>query len=210
MQTLLKRFTKLSALSIGMSLLFVGSAAAHVTVTPGEVITASRTTFAVSVPNESNNPVIEVRVLIPGGLTSVRPFAKTGWNLEVETTGEGENVNATEITWTSAGGTVPQNLKDDFYFGAKVPGEPTDLIWKSYETYSDGRTVGWDQEPTGAEGVKPWSVTRIVSETEQTATINKIEQATADASKSADRALYVAIIGAALGLGGLIMAMRRK
>ena len=113
-----------------MTLLFSMTASAHVTVSPKQVLTAERVTFAVSVPNEHDTPVVGVRVVIPEGLTSVRPYAKAGWEVEVKTTGEGENISATEITWTSAGNDVPVNLKDDFLFGAKAPADAGDLVWR--------------------------------------------------------------------------------
>lgn len=201
---------KISAIGLAMSMFMVGSAAAHVVVRPAEVKTAERATFAVSVPNEHDTPVVGVRLVIPDGLTSVRPFAKAGWNIAVATTGEGEEVTATEITWTSAGGTVPVNLKDDFLFGAKAPAGATELKWKAYETYGDGTVVAWEQEPSEADDNKPYSVTEVITETETEASIARAEAAAAHADEAADRAFYMAVIALALGAAGLAVAVRKK
>jgi uncharacterized protein YcnI len=154
--------------------------------------------------------VVGVRLLIPEGLTSVRPFAKAGWNVSVTKTGEGENVTASEIIWTSAGGTVPVDLKDDFLFGAKLPDNPTELKWKAYETYQDGKVVAWDQDPSEAEDNTPYSVTKVKAESDASAKLARVEQAAADADKAADQALYVAIAAAALGITGIFLALRKK
>lgn len=206
-------FNKTAVIAIATLSLILAApvpASAHIVVTPGEITTSARTNFAVSVPNEHDTPVVKVRLVLPEGLASVRPFAKTGWNISVAKTGEGENVMATEITWTSAGGTVPADMKDEFLFSALVPAEPTELKWKAYETYQDGLVVAWDQEPGGGEDNKPYSVTKVVGETETQASLKKIEQATADADKAADRALYLSIIAALLGVAGIVLATRKK
>lgn len=144
------------------------TASAHVVVKPGEVKTAERATFAVSVPNEHQTPVVEVRLLIPEGLESVRPFAKLGWDVRIVKNGEGENAKVTEIVWS--GGKIPVDLKDEFQFGAKTPANETELQWKAYETYEDGLVVAWDQEPSEVEGSKPYSVTKVAASDDEEAT----------------------------------------
>lgn len=191
-------------------LAFSATVAAHVTVSPKQVLVSERATFAVSVPNEHDTPVVAVRLVIPEGLTSVRPFAKPGWNIEVVTIGEGEEVSATEIKWTSAGGTVPVDLKDDFLFGAKAPSDAGELQWKAYETYQDGTVVGWDQVPSEEEGNKPYSVTKILTETETASSVAKAETAASEARTTANRALIAGIAGIVLGIVGIGLAVRKN
>lgn len=210
MNTIIKKLSITGFLTGALLLIFTASVSAHVAVSPKEVLTAERVTFAVSVPNEHDTPVVAVRLVIPEGLTSVRPFAKAGWNVEVVKTGEGENVSATEIKWTSVGGTVPVDLKDDFLFGAKAPEDTSDLIWRAYETYGDGTVVAWDQEPSGAEGNKPYSITKVVTETAQQAAVNEAVQTASDAQTAANRALYVAIASVLIGLFAVFFATRKK
>lgn len=210
MKTTIKTLPLVALIISVMALTISSTASAHVVVSPKQVLTAERATFAVSVPNEHDTPVVVVRLQIPEGLTSVRPYAKQGWNIETLKSGEGENVKVTEIKWTSAGATVPVDQKDDFLFGAKAPEKTTELKWKAYETYENGLVVAWDQEPSEAEGSKPYSVTKIVSETAQDTATKKADQAAANANSIANRSMYVAISGVLLGLGGIFLATRKK
>lgn len=210
MQTVAKRFSLVGVLVGVLVLFFASTASAHVTVSPKQVLTAERLTFAVSVPNEHDTPVVGVRLIVPEGLSSVRPYAKSGWDIEVTKTGEGENISATEIKWTSDGDNVPVNLKDDFLFGAKAPEGETELVWKAYETYADGTIVAWEQEPSEADGNKPYSVTKVVSEADATVSSVSAEAAAGDAKVAADRALYAGIAGIVLGLIGVALATRKK
>lgn len=206
----IKKLPLLGMIVSVLVLAFSSSASAHVVVSPKQVLTAERATFAVSVPNEHDSPVVVVRLVIPEGLASVRPYAKQGWNIEVTKTGEGENTKVTEIVWTSVGADVPVDLKDDFLFGAKAPEKTIELKWKAYETYADGRVVGWEQEPSEAEDSKPYSVTKVISETAQDAATKKVDTAAAEAEAVANRSLYIAVAGVIMGLVAIFLATRRK
>ncbi len=193
-----------------LSVIVSFNASAHVVVTPNEVLTSQRTTFAVSVPNEHDTPVTAVRLIIPEGLSSVRPYAKQGWDVKVATTGAGETLSTSEITWTSADATVPVNLKDDFLFSAKTPSNSTSLVWKAYETYQSGLTVAWEQAPSDAKDNTPYSVTEVVSQTQQDKNLQEATRAAAQANIVAQRSLYVAIAGVVLGLIAIFLATRKK
>jgi uncharacterized protein YcnI len=205
---------KISIMTILMSvflLFFSATVSAHVVINPKEVLTSSRATFAVSVPNESDtSAVVGVRLVIPEGLTSVTPFAKSGWNVETVSIGEGEESVVSQIIWTSAGGSVPVSLKDEFLFGAKAPVDTAELIWKAYETYADGMVVAWDQEPSDAEDNMPYSVTKVVSETAQEIAVNEANQSANDAKNSANQALYIAVAGLVVGFVAVFLATRKK
>ncbi len=198
-------FRKIIGLAIGAivpALTFAQVASAHVVVRPAEVKTAARETFLVSVPNEHDTSVVGVRLVIPEGLESVRPFAKAGWSVSLTKSGEGEAAKVTEIVWT--GGAIPVDLKDDFYFGAKAPAGEAELQWKAYETYADGTIVSWDQATEsetegGTSG--PYSKTKVVS---KSANESAIEAASDKARAAESRAKVAYILGAAgLVLGGL-------
>lgn len=190
-----------------MTLFLSNVASAHVVVTPKQVLTGERVTFSVSVPNEHDVPVVQVRLVIPDDLSSVRPHAKQGWNIEVTKTGEGENISATEIIWKSADANVPVDLKDDFLFSAKTPDTTSDLQWKAYETYADGKVVAWEQDPASAQASsKPYSITKVTSEAEQPAATSKVNSANA----TAKWALYTGVAGIVLGLIAISLATRKK
>lgn len=186
------------------------SAFAHVTVKPAEVGTAARQTFNVSVPNESETAeVVGVRLIIPDGLKSARPNAKPGWKIDLKKEGEGEAAKVTEIIWTSTGGTVPVNLRDDFFFGAQAPADATELQWKAYETYSDGTVVAWDQAPKeGDETNKPFSVTKVVKDLGKTDSAAPAVTENKDAENRANIALAVG--GLALLIAAAAVARANK
>lgn len=153
-----------------LALLFssITSAFAHVVVTPAEVGVAKYTNFTVGVPNEKDIPTTAVRLIIPEGVTSVRPLMKPGWNIEIKKETSADDARVTEIIWS--GGSVPANHKDEFLISAKTPSSPTNLQWKAYQTYEDNTVVAWDKAPVEAgheseeENTGPYSQTKVVDD----------------------------------------------
>jgi uncharacterized protein YcnI len=140
----MKRFFIVMIMVVSL-LLGASPAEAHVTVKPGEIGVGARSNFTVSVPTEEDHPTIQVRLVIPEGLQSVRPNVKSGWNIQLKKTGEGEESKITEIIWS--GGKIPAEQRDEFVFSAQAPAEETSLVWKAYQTYADGSVVAWDNSP---------------------------------------------------------------
>ena len=188
---------------------------AHVTVKPSEVGIGAYQTFNVSVPTEKDIATVGVRLVIPEGLTSVRPNVKPGWNIELIKEGEGEAAVVKELIWT--GGSIPADQRDDFFFSAKTPAEATTLRWDAYQTYSDGSVVAWNtDESTQPHDVNgeadfsssgPYSTTEVVNDLEDEAEIvpAAVAPVTEDTPKrnSPDCWILLALImsGAALALG---------
>lgn len=173
----LVRGSIISALALLTS---AGTVLAHVVVGPAEVGIAVRQDFSVGVPNEKDIPTVAVRVVLPEGLGSVTPYVKPGWQVSTKTSGEGEDEKVTEISWT--GGEIGKGLRDAFVFRAMTPTEPTTLVWKAYQTYSDGTVVSWDQEESEEshgesedESKGPYSETQVVNDLE---TDTKVENST--------------------------------
>jgi uncharacterized protein YcnI len=150
------------------SILFASVASAHVKVTPASVGVASYQTFTLSVPNEREGLTTGVRVEIPSGVTNVTPTIQTGWKLLAKKSGQGKDAPVTEIEWT--GGIIPAGQRDEFTFSAKVPGTPTSLHWKAYQTYNDGTVISWDAAPAAAEldndaaATGPYSITQVIDD----------------------------------------------
>lgn len=133
-------------LGISCFFLFASSASAHVIVYPHQVGIAATQNFTVSVPNERNNPVVAVKLLIPKGLTDVSPNAISGWDITIKSKGNGDSAVVSEIDWDN--GSIPVGQREEFIFQAQVPPTPTTLPWKAYQTYSDGTVVSWDVNPS--------------------------------------------------------------
>jgi uncharacterized protein YcnI len=149
-------------LSLLFTILALGniSASAHVTVKPATVKPAAYETFAISVPNEKESPMVKIKLIVPKELESVRPTQKTGWTVNI--TKEADKI--TEIEWS--GGKVLKDLRDDFGFSAKTPAVDSKINWKAYQTFEDGNVVSWDQEPkpkAEGEAKNPYSVTEVVT-----------------------------------------------
>lgn len=142
----------------------VGVAEAHVVVTPNRANVATSQVFSVSVPNEKDVPVTELRLVLPSGLAEVSPTVKAGWTIDVKKDGD----TVTEIDWS--GGNIPAEQRDDFTFGAQVPGSASTLTWKAYQTYQDGSVVSWDKDPATISGDDavgdsgPYSVTSVIDD----------------------------------------------
>ncbi len=121
---------------------------AHVVVSPKTAPGASYQTFVVSVPSERALATTKVRLLIPEGLTSVRPNVKPGWNIELVKENVGTTTVVKEIVWS--GGSIPTEFRDEFSLSGKTMATGT-LVWKAYQTYRDGNEVAWDAAPAPGE-----------------------------------------------------------
>ncbi len=140
------------------------TASAHAVVKPGEAGVAEFQSFTLGVPSEKAQETVGVRLVMPEGLSHVTPVVKPGWEISVQKDDSGE---VTELAWT--GGSIPAGFRDDFSFSAKVPSEPTALVWKVYQTYADGSTVSWNQDPAAdsdneSEDTGPYSVTHVIND----------------------------------------------
>ena len=124
---------------------------AHVIVTPKQVGVGQEVLFNESVPNEQQTPVTSVKLLIPQGVTNVIPTEKANWTIATTSNNSTSNPEITSITWT---GSMPVGQRDDFTFSAQVPGSPTEINWKAYQTYGDGTVVHWDQNQQVAMTVR--------------------------------------------------------
>lgn len=135
--------------AVALTLLSVSPALAHVVVRPNQVGVGERVNFVVSVPTEEDDPTVQMRLVIPEGLQSVRPNVKPGWSIQLKKTSEGEDAKVAEITWS--GGRIPAEQRDEFVFSAQAPKETTTLAWKAYQTYDDGDVVAWENDPKVVE-----------------------------------------------------------
>lgn len=200
-----------------LALIFSITASAHVSVKPAEVLSASFNTFTVGAPNEKEVAYNKIKLDIPTGLKHVTPAVKTGWDIEIEKDGEGEEASVKSITWS--GSSVPSGFRDDFTFSAQAPSEAGDLEWKAYQTYEDGVTVSWnlnsDEQPKNKDGTPdfstsgPFSVTKITAESSEDINVTD-NSAVTNAQDKADLSFYIAIAAVLTGLGAIFLATRKK
>lgn len=213
LKRLSQKLSLFAALLAVNTLVFSASASAHVVVRPAEVVTAGFQTFTVGVPNEKDVSTTSIKLVMPVGLKHVQPTQKVGWQIDIEKDGAGEDATVTSITWS--GNEVRTGFRDDFTFSAQVPEKATELQWKAYQTYADGSVVSWDKANDGDHhednsNSGPFSVTKVVTDTAADASVNKADQAAADAKNAANIALYVGGAGLLVGLAGVYFGTRRK
>jgi uncharacterized protein YcnI len=174
---------------------------AHVVVTPNKVGVGSELTFNISVPNEQQTPIVNVKLDIPDGVSEVIPTAKDGWTIDTTTNGDAKDPEVTAITWSA--GTIPVGQRDDFSFSAQVPAKATSLDWKAYQTYADGTVVHWDQKPAGSDdstgNAGPYSVTTVVNDLNASSTAT-----TKTSSSNANIALVLSLVALVLGATALL------
>lgn len=151
------------------SLISVRGTSAHIDVLPSTAPASTLQTFNLRVPNEKDEPTVNVRVEFPAGLIVSRFQPKPGWQRQVEKDTAGR---ITAAIWS--GGQIGAGEYEDFTFLARTPRQPGKLVWKAYQTYQGGETVAW----AGSEDDElPAPVVQVVESTaEPDATSATIEE----------------------------------
>ncbi|PNY79869.1 DUF1775 domain-containing protein [Deinococcus koreensis] len=117
-------------------------AAAHATVRTEAGLTESKVgaseTYRLNVPTEKEVATTQIRLMVPAGVTLSRFQVTPGFTRTVTRNTAGL---VTEVIWT---GTVAPMEYARFFFQARNPEVAGELVWKIYQTYSDGSVVAWD------------------------------------------------------------------
>lgn len=206
----------------GFLLAFLVSAVpafAHVAVKPAQVGIAQYNDFVVSVPNEEATPTIQIRLVIPEGLKSVTPNAKPGWNIQVKKTGEGDAERVSEVVWS--GGSIPVGQRDQFVFSAQTPAKETTIVWKAYQTYGDGDTVAWENDPATIKPMangeddhnapRPYSSTKVINDLAVSVTPTAKTNENASTKKSSfDASFVISLVSLALSAYAVSLGWKNK
>lgn len=190
---------KIGAALLALAVLLMPAiASAHVSVKPESVTAGEVVTFNVSVPNEKEVAITNIKLDIPKGLEDVTPTVKSGWTIKID---------KTSITWSD--GSIAAGFRDDFTFSAQAPARSTELNWKAYETYSDGSIARWDQSPDKEEvegsDSGPYSVTKISNDSKAN-TDNNVNKAKDNGSDSLP--LVISLLALTISFGGLLFKKR--
>jgi uncharacterized protein YcnI len=152
----MKKLLTLTISMIGAITLFVGVASAHVTVQPQETTQGKYEVFTVRVPSESEDvQTTKVEVKFPEEVNVTRFEAKPGWTYEVQKDDTGK---ITSATWTAEGKGLTASEFVQFNVQGKVADDAAEIVWKAYQTYSDGSLVEWVGAP---DADKPASITVV-------------------------------------------------
>lgn len=194
--------------------------AAHIDVLPTQIVQGQPASFTVRVPNERRGvSTTVVKVLFPTQVT-VYAFAPAppGWTMSVQSAPNGR------ISGVTYRGDLPQERYQDFHFlgNSFTPGT---VVWKSYQTYADGKVKPWTTDPakesdraeTGPTDPGPGSALKILP-TGATPTADTAAApgapgapgpaAVADPASQSDAraAMWLGIIGILIGAAGLVAA----
>ncbi|MBX3454910.1 DUF1775 domain-containing protein [Ferrovibrio sp.] len=156
--------------SVHAAPVFVSPAFAHVVADPSEGKAGSYFRTALRVGHGcGQSPTIAVKVLLPEGLTSVRPQAKPGWDIKIETAKLAKPVDAghgamtdtaiSAVSWT--GGKLPNEHFDEFGLSLKLPEQNGPLYLKVIQSCAEGE-LRWEQIATPGQRVeRPAAVIRV-------------------------------------------------
>ncbi|MEU6505982.1 YcnI family protein [Streptomyces sp. NPDC046942] len=224
----LRRAAAVTAGAAAIVLLAAGAASAHVTVHPESYAKgATDGVLTFRVPNEEDSAsTTKVQVFLPTDhpVLGVLVHPQDGWTAQVTNTKLKTPVKtddgtiteaASEITFT--GGKIGAGQYEDFTvaFG-RLPDDTGQLVFKTLQTYSDGKVARWIEEPTGgAEPENPAPVLKLTAGDPTAAPAPaKSTAATTQAAGSSDstaRGLGIAgLVAGVLGLAAAAFALVRS
>ncbi|GGS23118.1 DUF1775 domain-containing protein [Deinococcus knuensis] len=120
----------------------ISVAGAHATVRTEAGLTESAAskseTYRLNVPTEKEISTTQIRLVVPAGVAISRFQVTPGFTRTVTKNADGL---VTEVVWK---GRVAPMEYARFFFQAKNPAAAGELVWKIYQTYSDGSVVAWD------------------------------------------------------------------
>ncbi len=214
----LRRMAVVGALATAGVLAGAGAAFAHVTVHPDSYPQgASDGTLTFRVPNEEDNAgTTKVDITFPADhpIPSVLVTPVAGWTAQVKTTqlktpiktDDGNITSAvSEIVWT--GGKIDPGQYQDFSvaFG-QLPTGAKQLVFKTLQTYSDGKVVRWieEQQPGQPQPDNPAPVLKLTAANSDASSTAPAASAAASAKASDSTARSLGIAGLVVGVLGLL------
>ncbi|WP_330336773.1 YcnI family copper-binding membrane protein [Streptomyces sp. NBC_00557] len=228
-----RRAGAVAALAVTTVLLAAGAASAHVTVHPESYAKgATDGVLTFRVPNEEDSAsTTKVQVFLPTDhpVLGVLVHPQDGWTAKVTTTKLKTPVKTDDGTITEAaseitfsGGKIGAGQYEDFNvaFG-QLPDDTGTLVFKTLQTYSDGKVARWIEEPAAGgddEPENPAPVLKLTAgDTASAPAKNATDTATAtakagpDASDSTARGLGIAgLVVGVLGLAAGAFAIVRS
>ncbi len=129
--------------------LLLSVAGAHATVRTetglSESAAGKSETYRLNVPTEKEIATTQIRLVVPAGVVISRFQVTPGFTRTVKKNAAGL---VTEVVWK---GRVAPMEYARLFFQAKNPAAAGEVVWKVYQTYSDGSVVAWD-DTNPAEG----------------------------------------------------------
>ncbi|MFE5581452.1 YcnI family protein [Kitasatospora sp. NPDC056531] len=198
--SLKKRLAAACAMGAATVLVAAVPASAHVIVQPSSVPkNATDQTFAFRVPNEDDkNSTVKVEIDFPTDhpIPSVKVAPVPGWADTIQTTklatpihtDDGDITDAvSQVVWTG-GQITPDHFQDFTIELGALPGGTDKVVFKTLQTYSNGKIVRWIEEPQDGqpEPKNPAPVLKLTAATAATASDPDGPTPSAAASAKAD------------------------
>lgn len=228
-----RKLVHVLATSLAMLFVTVSAVSAHAGVQEKQVGIGKLQTFTFGVPNEKEDASSTgLRLVIPAGVEDILVNTAPGWQIDIkkETATGGEKI--TEVSWT--GGTIPPGQRGIVSLTAQAPSQATTLVWKAYQTYSDGETVAWDKSPeevadyqkknqasaatashADMNAPRPWSETKIVNDLTETPagnspadTSHAQQSLTAGSAKNSNN--WISYLSLLIGTAALALVLKDK
>ncbi|MFJ1730244.1 YcnI family protein [Streptomyces sp. NPDC088254] len=216
----LRRAGTITALSAAGLLAAAGVASAHVTVHPDSYAKgATDGVLTFRVPNEEDGAsTTKVQVFLPTDhpVLGVLVSPQDGWTAKVTNTklktpvktDDGTITDAvSEITWS--GGKIGPGHYEDFNvaFG-QLPDDTDRLAFKTLQSYSDGKTVRWIEEPTGGdEPENPAPVLKLTAKAAEGRTASATSSAPAKSGANSTSSASDDSTARGLGVAGLVVGV---
>jgi uncharacterized protein YcnI len=215
----------------GAGLLWAGAASAHVTVAaPGVTAGASDATIVVRVPTESDtasttglklqlptdHPIAGVLVAPIDGWTATIKNTKLATPLKTDDGDITEVVS--EIDWqASAGGGIKPGFFGQFtIIAGKLPDDVNSLVFKAIQSYGDGSSVSWIEQPAPGSSVEPEHPAPVLplaaasSPAAGGSGSAGVSHSSSSGSGRATTGIVLGGIGIVLGGAALVLVLRRR
>ncbi|MHA7293047.1 YcnI family copper-binding membrane protein [Arthrobacter sp. HLT1-21] len=237
-----RRTVSASALAVttaGLMALGLGTASAHVNVSPASTTAGGYTQLNFSVPSESDTALtekIEIQLPTDTPFTSVRAKPVEGWTAEVvrgelpepvEIDGSTITEGVLSVVWTADSEAAGLSADEYQVFSLSVgrlPEAGTTVTLPAIQTYTDGSVSSWDEvaEEGSEEPDSPApSFVTTAEEPENEAAAEATSEPTAEAAADTEPAsasseasgnqpvIWVALAAGLLGLGAGVFALFR-
>ncbi|TKC16364.1 YcnI family copper-binding membrane protein [Robertmurraya kyonggiensis] len=211
----MKKILTFAASIAGAFFLFASAASAHVTVAPAETTQGKYEVFTVKVPSEKEEvSTKKIEVTVPEEVNISRIEPKAGWTYEVE---KDATEKITKIIWTAEGDGLSPIEFGMFNMSGKVADDATEIVWKAYQTYTDGSVVEW----VGAEGADtPASVTTVQPGDGSSAGHGVSHEGASNVTSDQDEdengqdvsatPLYLSIVALSVALIALVLSLKKR
>ena len=129
---------RIATLTLALTLLWVGTSFAHVTISPSEITVGGTPKFTMRVPHEREGSTVRIEVDFPAEATVAYFETKSGWTIEHKVDADGKIIGA---VWS--GSSIGEHEYAAFSFLARNPREATTLEWTIRQIYADGSDSEW-------------------------------------------------------------------